>query len=112
MTFRNDANLDTSQVSDQRGSSGLRRTGMIAGGGGAGLLVLVLTLLVNGLGRSGSNPLGDLADLAKPSAGGRVFRTARPARTPTRMRIAASSATSIASRPIGRRRSRQAARPT
>jgi predicted metalloprotease len=70
MTFRNDANLDTSQVSDQRGSSGLRRTGMIAGGGGAGLLVLVLTLLVNGLGGSGSNPLGDLADLANPSAGG------------------------------------------
>src|SRR5450759_1541167 len=70
MTFRNDANLDTSQVSDQRGSSGLRRTGMIAGGGGAGLLLLVLTLLVNGLGGSGSNPLGDLADLANPSAGG------------------------------------------
>ena len=69
MTFRNDANLDTSQVSDQRGSGGLLRTGMIAGGGG-GLLLLVLTLLVNGLGGSGSNPLGDLANLANPSAGG------------------------------------------
>ena len=69
MTFRNDANLDTSQVSDQRGSGGLLRTGMIAGGGG-GLLLLVLTLLVNGLGGSGSNPLGDLANLANPSAWG------------------------------------------
>jgi predicted metalloprotease len=39
VTFRNDANLDTSQVSDQRGSGGLRRTGMIAGGGGVGLLL-------------------------------------------------------------------------
>ena len=56
MTFRNDADLDTSQVSDQRGSSGLRRTGMIAGGGGAGLLVLVLILLVNGLGQRLQSP--------------------------------------------------------
>jgi predicted metalloprotease len=70
MTFRNDANLDTSQVSDQRGGSGLLRTGMIAGGGGAGLLILIVTLLVNGLGGSGSNTLGDLGNLLNPSAGG------------------------------------------
>ena len=70
MTFRNDANLDTSQVSDQRGSGGLLRTGMIAGGGGVGLLLLVVTLLVNGLGGTSSNPLGDLNNLLGPSAGG------------------------------------------
>ena len=70
MTFRNDANLDTSQVSDQRGGSGLLRTGMIAGGGGAGLLILIVTLLINGVGGSGSNALGDLGNLLNPSAGG------------------------------------------
>jgi Predicted metalloprotease len=70
VTFRNDANLDTSQVSDQRGSGGMRRTGMIAGGGGVGLLVLIVTMLVNGLGGSSSNPLVDLNNLLAPSAGG------------------------------------------
>ena len=43
---------------------------MIAGGGGVGLLVLIVTLLVNGLGGSSSNPLGDLNNLLAPSAGG------------------------------------------
>lgn len=70
MTFRNDANLDTSEVSDQRGGGGLGRTGMIAGGGGVGLLVLIVSLLFNGLGGSSSNPLGDLNNLLVPSAGG------------------------------------------
>ena len=70
MTFRNDANLDTSQVSDQRGGNGLRTTGMIAGGGGVGLLILIVTLLVNGMGGSSSSALGDLGNLLNPSAGG------------------------------------------
>ena len=68
MTFRNDANLDTSEVSDQRGGGGLRTTGLIAGGGG-GVLLLIVTLLLNGFGGSGTNPLGDLNNLLNPSAG-------------------------------------------
>ena len=66
MTFRNDANLDTSQVSDRRGRG---TTGLMIGGGG-GLLLLVATLLFNGLTGSSSNPVGDLNNLLYPSAGG------------------------------------------
>src|SRR5664280_25916 len=67
MTFRQDANLDTSQVSDRRG---MGTTGLIAGGG-AGVLLLIVTLVLNGLGAGGSsNPLGDLTNLLSPSAGG------------------------------------------
>jgi hypothetical protein len=65
MTFRNDANLDTSQVSDRRG---MRTTGLAAGGGG--ILLLIVTLLLNGMGGSdASKALGDLNNLLNPSAG-------------------------------------------
>ena len=67
MTFRQDANLDTSQVSDRRG---MGTTGLIAGGG-AGVLLLIVTLVLNGLGAGGaSGALGDLNNLLNPSAGG------------------------------------------
>ena len=69
MSFRNDAKLDTSEVSDQRGRSGLRTGGMIAGGGG-GLLLLVVTLLLNTMSGGGSgNPVGDLTNLLNQTAG-------------------------------------------
>jgi uncharacterized protein len=64
MSFRNDAKLDTSEVSDMRGSSG-RRTGAIIGGGGAGgILLLVAAYVLTSL--TGGDPnavLGDLAGL-------------------------------------------------
>jgi len=63
--FRNDAELDTSQVSDQRGRRSLGLP--VAGGGGlVGVLILLLTLYVNG-GGSGSNGLtmgGEQGDLS------------------------------------------------
>jgi predicted metalloprotease len=68
MTFRNDVNLDTTQVSDRRGSSGAQ-TGAIAGGGG--LLLLILTLVLNGLGGgSGTDILGELGNLSGLQAAG------------------------------------------
>ena len=65
MTFRKDVDLDTSQVSDMRGRSGMRTGGLIAGGGGiGGALLLVAVVVLNSLGGGGSgNPLGDLGDL-------------------------------------------------
>jgi predicted metalloprotease len=64
MTFRDDANLDTSQVSDMRGRSGLRTGGLIAGvGGGGGLLLLIVMVVVNGLGG------GDLSGLLAGASG-------------------------------------------
>jgi uncharacterized protein len=59
MRFRRGAQLDTGQVSDQRGGGGfgLPRGGMVAGGGGLlGLIVTVALLLTSGGG--GSSPLG------------------------------------------------------
>ncbi len=69
MSFRNDSKLDTSEVSDQRGRSGLRTGGLLAGGGG-GLLLLVVTLLFNGLGGgNNSQALSDLTNLLNATAG-------------------------------------------
>ena len=59
MRFRDDAQLDTSEVSDQRG----RRGPMIAGGGGLlGLIVLVVSLLQGGGGGGGLQIGGAPAD--------------------------------------------------
>lgn len=72
MTFKDGAQLDTSEVSDMRGRSGLHTTGLIVGGGGAGgLLLLLLTIVLNGLGGGGTANLpGDLSGLQGQSAGG------------------------------------------
>ena len=65
MSFRDDAQLDPSQVSDQRG-----RGGKIAmGGGGLGIAGIVIVLLITLLGGGGSlGQLGQLQD--QTSAGG------------------------------------------
>ena len=52
MRFRDDANLDTSQVSDRRGGLG---TLAVGGGGVVGVLVLIFTLLTGGNGASSIN---------------------------------------------------------
>ena len=74
MRFRDDAELDTSQVSDRRGMGGLALP--IAGGGGVvGLLVLLLTLFLNsGGGTSSGNGIavggasGDLSSECRTGA--------------------------------------------
>ncbi|GCD99539.1 KPN_02809 family neutral zinc metallopeptidase [Embleya hyalina] len=47
MRFDDDADLDTSQIEDERGSGGggPRRPGLVVGGGAAGLIVVVLGLI-------------------------------------------------------------------
>jgi predicted metalloprotease len=60
VTFNPDADLDTSQVSDQRGGfGGIPGGGFTVGGGGLGILGLILYLILNGLGGGGgqSNPV-------------------------------------------------------
>jgi predicted metalloprotease len=69
MTFRDDAKLDTSQVSDMRGRSGAQ-IGAIAGGGG-GLLTLILVLVLNLLsGGSATSTLSDYDNLNGLQANG------------------------------------------
>ena len=71
--FRDDAELDTSQVEDLRGSSGggLPR-GRIAGGGGAVAVIVVIVGLLLGVdvtGGGGGTGLGSLQDLQNQTAG-------------------------------------------
>jgi len=72
--FRDDAQLDTSQVEDFRGGSGGRRPGgrAVAGGGGAVAIIVVIAALVFGVdlnGGGGSSGLGGLTDLIGEQAG-------------------------------------------
>jgi predicted metalloprotease len=61
MSFRDDAELDTSQIRDQRGRSmGGLPGGLAVGGGGLGLLVTVAVLLFNALSGGSSTGLGSL----------------------------------------------------
>jgi len=55
MSFRDDAKLDTSQVSDRRGMGGMR--GVAAGGGGLGLLLMIAAAIfgVNPFEQGGSS---------------------------------------------------------
>jgi len=53
VTFNDDASLDSSQVTDQRGSfGGIPGGGFTVGGGGLGIIGLILYLVLNGLGGS------------------------------------------------------------
>ena len=76
MDYNDDAQLDTSQVEDIRGSSGggfggmLGGRGMAVGGGGIGLIGVVIYLLVaflGGGGSTGSAVLGDLGQNGQPA---------------------------------------------
>jgi hypothetical protein len=74
MVFKDDSELDTSQVEDLRGTGGrLGRVpggGLTVGGGGLGLLVVLIAALfgVNVIG-GGSGGLGDLGNLDNQSVG-------------------------------------------
>jgi predicted metalloprotease len=61
MTFDPNAQLDTSQISDQRGrgggGGGLSTGGLVVGGGGIGLVLTVILLVVNALGGGGTGSL-------------------------------------------------------
>ena len=60
MTFNEDASLDTSQVSDQRGSfGGVPGGGFTVGGGGLGIVGLILYLIINGLSGGGAGTTPD-----------------------------------------------------
>jgi uncharacterized protein len=57
VTFNDNASLDTSQVSDQRGSfGGIPGGGFTVGGGGLGIVGLILYLIFNGLSGGPSAP--------------------------------------------------------
>jgi predicted metalloprotease len=56
VTFNDNASLDTSEVSDQRGSfGGIPGGGFTVGGGGLGIVGLILYLIVNGLTGGGAS---------------------------------------------------------
>jgi len=64
MTFNPNAQLDPSQVTDVRGSSGLggRSGGLVVGGGGLGLIITIIYIMLGG------NP-GDLTGTGSGSSG-------------------------------------------
>lgn len=73
MEFDDKAELDTSQVSDQRGSGLGGMGGRLAlGGGGLGLVGVLIALLVNVLGGGSSGGLGDLTKLLPPTQPGQT----------------------------------------
>jgi uncharacterized protein len=71
MRYREDADLDTSNVRDVRGRGGLGGRGLAVGGGGLGLvgLVIVVLLQLAGGGDTGSGVGGGLGQLGQLGAG-------------------------------------------
>lgn len=71
MQYNDDARLDTSGVSDARGSGGLGGRGVAIGGGGIGVISVVIYLLISVLGGgSGTDPstvLGQLGQSGQPA---------------------------------------------
>jgi predicted metalloprotease len=61
--FDDDASLDTSQVNDQRGRSGIGRGGLALGGGGLGIVGVIIALIANAvLGGGGGDVFGQLIE--------------------------------------------------
>ena len=59
MTFNDNADIDTSQVSDRRGGfGGLPGGGLAIGGGGLGIVGVILYLILNGLGGGSTGTTG------------------------------------------------------
>jgi predicted metalloprotease len=74
VSFRDDSELDTSQVEDSRGSGGGRLGGvpggrMTIGGGGLGVVGVIVVLLLTGVFGGGSGGLGSLSGLENVTAG-------------------------------------------
>jgi predicted metalloprotease len=69
--FRDDAELDTSQVEDLRGSTGggFGRGPVLAGGGGLAAVIAVIAALVFGVDLNGGGGLGGLSGLSDQSVG-------------------------------------------
>ncbi len=71
MEFKRDAQLDTSEVEDVRGSgwrmSSVPGGGLAVGGGAAGLMITLLVFLLNGV-RGGGGSGGDLGSLVNQTA--------------------------------------------
>ena len=117
VSFRDDSQLDPSEVRDERGRGGLGGAfpgGRIAvGGGGLGLGGIVIILLLQLLGGGGGlGQLGGLQDQTWPALRPATSPSAAPAPTPTRARTAGSSPTSTPCRSSGRTSSRAGGGPT
>jgi uncharacterized protein len=67
MSFRDDSQLDPSQVSDQRGRGGFSGGRIAVGGGGLGVGGIIILLLLQFLGGGGG--LGQLGDLQDQTSG-------------------------------------------
>ena len=67
MSFREDSQLDPSQVSDQRGRGGFSGGRIAVGGGGLGVGGIIILLLLQFLG--GGSGLGQLGDLQGETSG-------------------------------------------
>jgi uncharacterized protein len=72
MEFNEGAQLDTSQISDQRSGGGMGMGGLAVGGGGLGIVGLIVVVLFNVLGGGGSGGSGDINSVLNGGGSGAV----------------------------------------
>jgi predicted metalloprotease len=88
VTFNDDAGLDTSQVSDQRGGGGgFGFPGLAVGGGGLGIVGLVLYLVINALGGGGGGSPSTGQGAVSSQQLSQECKTGQDANTKTECRI-------------------------
>jgi predicted metalloprotease len=87
VTFNDDAGLDTSQVSDQRGGGGGFPGGIAVGGGGLGIVGLIIYLVINALGGSGAGSPGTGQGAVPAQQLAQECRTGQDANTRTDCRM-------------------------